>query len=449
MSTRFTALTIKEGDAFLIEDNGWNCLFDSGKDELIVDLLRYKGIDKLDLAICSHNDADHANGFIELLKSGFQIDEIWLPGLWASVLQFVKDNCDSRGEIVCDNEYYNGELDSLFSNESVSCESFNQGLSFWTEMNNSNELEFFCNRLRSISYRCLVSNPEIISNLIDPDLKQQLNNNDYDNDLLEDQLRDYFEEELMDYSNPRQSRRLARKLVNYLILNWKHGVDLRDYTFYRKREDYREYHEFRQSILLMLEKSIDFKLNKIIEVAKLANSCGCTIRWFEPSSTCSKEDIDYGFVSLNSSKMCSIKKLKSYLACFCAISLTKENKYSLVFEFTKNDVPIIRFSADSKIPCQSKYPYPENIIVTAPHHGSAANAVVYKKLQGDDIVWVRSDTVTGGTGKKPRPCNAFKSMKNKYCLACKSFNFISEISFEYDPCHKKWQHIRGEQCRCK
>ena len=43
----------------------------------------------------------------------------------------------------------------------------------------------------------------------------------------------------------------------------------------------------------------------------------------------------------------------------------------------------------------------------------------------------------------------FKSMKNKYCLACETFNFITEISFEYDPCYKKWQHIRGEQCRCK
>lgn len=92
MSTRFTALTIKEGDAFLLEDNGWNCLFDSGVDDKIVDLLKYKGINKLDLAICSHNDEDHAQGFIELLESGFIIDEIWLPGLWASILQYIKNH---------------------------------------------------------------------------------------------------------------------------------------------------------------------------------------------------------------------------------------------------------------------------------------------------------------------------------------------------------------------
>lgn len=52
MSLKFTALTIREGDAFLLEDNGWKCLFDSGKDGIIVDLLKHKGIDKLDLAIC-------------------------------------------------------------------------------------------------------------------------------------------------------------------------------------------------------------------------------------------------------------------------------------------------------------------------------------------------------------------------------------------------------------
>lgn len=92
MSTRFTALTVREGDAFFMEDNGWKCLFDSGRDETIVNLLEYRGVDKLDLAICSHNDSDHANGFIKLLESNIKIKEIWLPGLWANVLLFVKEN---------------------------------------------------------------------------------------------------------------------------------------------------------------------------------------------------------------------------------------------------------------------------------------------------------------------------------------------------------------------
>ena len=58
---------------------------------LIVRILNRKRIDNLDLAICSHNDADHANGFIELLESNIRMKEIWLPYWWASILQYAKD----------------------------------------------------------------------------------------------------------------------------------------------------------------------------------------------------------------------------------------------------------------------------------------------------------------------------------------------------------------------
>ena len=147
MSTRFTALTVREGDAFLLEVDGWNCLFDSGVNKSIVDLLTYKGIEKLDLAICSHNDVDHAGGFIELLDSSIKIDEIWLPGLWASVLLFVKENCKNQGEVELDDEDFNAELDSVFSDESESEESFNQGLSFFGNLEGTKQFDEIKNRM--------------------------------------------------------------------------------------------------------------------------------------------------------------------------------------------------------------------------------------------------------------------------------------------------------------
>ena len=190
---------------------------------------------------------------------------------------------------------------------------------------------------------------------------------------------------------------------------------------------------------------IDFKLNKIIEIAKLALRKGCIIRWFEPSSACSKNIIEYGFVSLNSGKIVKIKKLKNCMAFLHALQLTKENKHSLVFEYTKNDIPIIRFSADSNCTCQS-VTYNENIIVTAPHHGSSANANVYKSIKGDNIIWVRSDNEYKNN---KRPCQEFKDRMNNYCLACCKYNFVSEICFEYNTWHKQWDYISGQRCRCK
>ena len=159
--------------------------------------------------------------------------------------------------------------------------------------------------------------------------------------------------------------------------------------------------------------------------------------------SCTNEKIDYGFVALNSRKICSIRLPKSGMAYMFLLSLTQENQYSLVFEYTKNDVPVIRFSADSNCTCQSTHFYSESIIVTAPHHGSPANANVYSAIRGNDIIWVRSDKL-----KSARPCLEFKNRNNKYCLVCQKYNFTSEICFEYNPVLKKWDYVCGEQCRC-
>lgn len=437
MNTRFTALTIQEGDAFLLEDNGWNCLFDSGKDESIVDLLKYKGIEKLDLAICSHNDSDHTNGFIELLKSGFKIDEIWLPGLWASVLQYVKENGISDDEAEFEDGYFDGELESLYSKESVPCDSFDQELSFWEKMKDSEDSSQVYERLHKKLAHRVTRNPIVLVHFLSKIIEAHFSEG-YDGDYSEAQLKDYLEdlsEHPYDLFPRHMARILARRLVRHPLSHSNIEASLMD--VFGDPND-------RNFFCYGLKRSIDIKLNRIMNIIVLARQCGCTIRWFEPTSACSINNIDYGFVSLNSSKIGKIKKPKNSVAYFYALSLTKENRYSLVFEYTKNKVPLIRFSADSNSTCQSVSPYPENIIVTAPHHGSGANSVVYRRLTGNDIIWVRSDERSG-----KRPCLEFKLQPNKYCLACNKFNFVSEICFEYYPWDHKWHHVHGEQCRCK
>jgi hypothetical protein len=449
MSTRFTALTIKEGDAFLLEDNGWNCLFDSGVDDKIVDLLKYKGINKLDLAICSHNDEDHAQGFIELLESGFKIDEIWLPGLWASILQYIKNHNIHSQEIECYNENDEKILDSLFSEiseyskESEPCESIEETLSFFAKLEDEEEIDPFYHDSHQALANYVVDNPRIIAQYIADNLPNNLNDH-----LCKDDIEDFIN----DFKEVYCGRFFNRRIINYLYhLSLNNSIESfkNEIANYFNKGFIKEWNK--NSIEDSIAASLDFKLKRIEKLAGLAYQKGCSIKWFEPGRTCVNinRSIDHGFMALNSNKVSRIKQIKGPVTYFYALSLSKENRYSLVYEYWKNRIPVIRFSADSRITCQSQSRYKENIIVTAPHHGSAANAVVYKKLQGDDIIWVRSDTVTGGTGTKPRPCDAFQSMKNKYCLACEAFNFISEICFEYDPCHKKWQHIRGEQCRCK
>lgn len=95
---RLTALEIKKGDAYLLQnDNNENFLFDAGSPK-VVNLLYQKGCCYLNVAICSHNDSDHTAGFENLLKSCVQIDELWLPNIWASIVSFLNEHYNEISE---------------------------------------------------------------------------------------------------------------------------------------------------------------------------------------------------------------------------------------------------------------------------------------------------------------------------------------------------------------
>ncbi len=82
---RFIALPVGQGDAFYLEKKGFNVLVDGGRSKNNISGLvnRYCQIEILDILVCTHNDADHANGVIGLLEQwGGQIKEIWLPASW-------------------------------------------------------------------------------------------------------------------------------------------------------------------------------------------------------------------------------------------------------------------------------------------------------------------------------------------------------------------------------
>lgn len=318
MSLSFSALEVGQGDAFLLEKDGWKCLFDSGSRKSgLVSLLKKKRIYHLNLAVCSHNDFDHTNGFLGILdtNSKITVDEIWLPGLFGSIIQYVVDNGIPR-EILEPEKYHIDDIniESIYDRElrAISCGEF-------------------------------------------------------------------------EYNMPIGLMRIEHML---------HGGYRRRWGFHYRIDLHRE--------------SLLVKLENIKEIAKKAYEAGCLIRWFEPVDGCVKNHIDYGFTALNSTETHQIKKLKGVQEFIYALTLTAENKYSLVFEYAEEGIPIVRFSADSDCTCQSVAPYLENIIITAPHHGSEANQNVYSQIREQDIIWVRSDRKSS-----KRPCAAFKSQANR------------------------------------
>ncbi len=86
-------IDVGQGDSFLIKfPNGKTALVDAGNattsfdngDRVIIPLLNYLGVEKIDYGIVSHIDSDHYGGFVSLVLQGF-ISEIYKPELDTSL----------------------------------------------------------------------------------------------------------------------------------------------------------------------------------------------------------------------------------------------------------------------------------------------------------------------------------------------------------------------------
>jgi hypothetical protein len=88
---KFVALPVGQGDAFYLERNNWSVLVDGGKSQTALPSLfkRYANDSGVDVLVCTHNDADHANGILGFLKSDLSCKELWLPGQWLDGLHKV------------------------------------------------------------------------------------------------------------------------------------------------------------------------------------------------------------------------------------------------------------------------------------------------------------------------------------------------------------------------
>ena len=86
-------IDVGQGDSFLIKfPNGKTALVDAGNttitydngERVIIPLLKYLGIEKIDYGLVSHIDTDHYGGFIALVLGGL-VDEIYKPAIDTSL----------------------------------------------------------------------------------------------------------------------------------------------------------------------------------------------------------------------------------------------------------------------------------------------------------------------------------------------------------------------------
>lgn len=96
MTTRFTALPVGQGDSFVVRRRHQSYLIDGGKSLKALPGILRKNLPELeyiDAVVCTHADADHANGLIGLLEGAtLPINEVWLPGRWSEKLDQLLDD---------------------------------------------------------------------------------------------------------------------------------------------------------------------------------------------------------------------------------------------------------------------------------------------------------------------------------------------------------------------
>jgi len=188
-------------------------------------------------------------------------------------------------------------------------------------------------------------------------------------------------------------------------------------------------------------------IQKIISLVIHATCSGAHIRWLKYKETLTKKRIsrDYELIALNSYE----KKLQVYIKDIFYLALnvlSKINKESLVFQFEKTGLPNVLFTADSDLGfCGGKdIPLNNNSIVTAPHHGSSANSCVYQIVQGNNLIYVRSDQFTN-----KRPCKEYISLPVKYCTVCNTVKHKQQVTLEYDQNTQLWDTVNTVCCSCQ
>lgn len=196
-----------------------------------------------------------------------------------------------------------------------------------------------------------------------------------------------------------------------------------------------------------------FALNRsqLDEIKALISLClkrGVKIRWFRYRRQLENVRVssEFPFYGLNCVEEEEGKTIESVAGAILA--LTQINIESLVLKYTATNGPEVLFCADSDLRFLSKGQkicLNDQSISTVAHHGSSDNSKTYGFIEGNGLIYVRSDS-----GKaKSRPCREYIDLPNeKYCTLCRNCdNSHAIIELEYGSAG--WINKNGRHpCRC-
>jgi hypothetical protein len=328
---KFIAIPVGQGDSFYFEREEFSALVDGGKSRHgFADLFKSStGKDRVDVLVCTHNDADHANGVLGYLEAGMSCAEIWLPGRWLDALPQVLGSFDDLAREVLDSKDFSEYL------------------------TNGKLLEDYADQLSASE----PANSESES-------ESALGNKGWPESCIK----------LLEQAEPWDTEigfgRTYRKFF------YPYGFDWSPEKF-------------------SLFWSVIEAASRIRDIAVLAFHRGITVKWFE-FDTKNPGGGSRFLLPINSREFAYVRA-HGNSSTFKALALTVANKESRVFWAPpeKDRHPGILFTADSDLAGATLLGKIDlcDAIVTAPHHGSEANATAYslKNLISSQVIWARSD----------------------------------------------------------
>lgn len=340
---RFIAIPVAQGDAFYLEREGFSVLTDGGRNRSAFPSI-FQAVTKMDgvnVVICTHNDADHANGILGFLEAGLRCDEVWLPGRWLSVLPDVlKPFVEVFGELVENIAETAGSLNM---------EAQESGLS---------PIEAYAERVRD-------SGADAPASKEGPTVPED--------------------------ESPESYVHLLEQAETWEVLPYSLGLwGPKNWPFW----PYRHYRSLGPVSVQLLWSVIDAAA-RIRAITTEAFHRGIPVRWFEFDTATPSGGVS-ALQPVNARAVARVRPRVGSLLAW--LGLTVSNKESLVFWSPPTaHHPGVLFTADSDLASVRLPSQLDRAIATAPHHGSEANANAYRAVANaarsgpPSITWVRSD----------------------------------------------------------
>ena len=402
MSSTLIALPLSNGEAFLLrtpDEAGreWTILVDSGKlygqdSREVAKILGEisPAVKHIDVAICTHSDADHSQGFWffadDWYAMGRTIGEYWLPGRWANAFPkiltdpsgFVADLAIGAAEAGRDftrsaNKIEFGQREATYgsASESFVDEQLESAVRIVEEGQHA-EARATAFGLSESELLAIASELEETDDMVDP---------------VTLALDETFNRENWGVTP-----------VAAMIFDIKLGEALEAMTAFR------EVAETAKAIEKIAKSAIRYEIN---------------VRWFDFGEY-AKSDQPRGGIQGLLQPCCAVEVVPdrskamalANLALFHSLRLTRQNVESLVFYRPETETsPGLLFLGDSRLahgiekPGRS-FPRPfvkpnRKLLVTAPHHGSRNNdhafSVLRDWLESEDQLFVRNGGQSGQT----------------------------------------------------